>query len=178
MYEHSKIQEATYFLHRMEDCLSEPEPFKYNLSAFLSAARTVAQYACKDARGKQGGQAWYDQFVSSHALVGFFANERNANTHDAPAAPDGYVDIYARDAGVLGETERLETFDTAGNLVDVVEPPSPDLQADPAPAFRFHFVYRFAGWGGQEDVVTLSSEYLKDLRALVAEGLARGFLTT
>src|SRR5207249_2882101 len=63
MHEEGKLQEASHFLGQMRSSLEDPEVFRYNLSAFLSAGRSVAQYALKEAQTKPGGQVWYDRFV-------------------------------------------------------------------------------------------------------------------
>lgn len=49
MNERYKIGEAKYFLARMEESIRDRMAFRYNLSAFLSAARSVTQYAYEEA---------------------------------------------------------------------------------------------------------------------------------
>src|SRR5207249_2990037 len=97
MYERDKLHEAAYFLDRMQAVLGEPDAFKYNVSAFLSAARSVAQYARKDASSKHGGQSWYVRFVEDHHLIRFSVSERNANVHERPVDLGGHVDVYVSD---------------------------------------------------------------------------------
>lgn len=53
-----KLREARYFLDRMRETKTEPE-FKYNLSAFLSAARSVTFYLQKEYRGDAEFEEWY-----------------------------------------------------------------------------------------------------------------------
>jgi hypothetical protein len=55
MYEQEKIEEAEYFLEGMRQA-TEARPFQFELSAFLSAARSALQYALKEAKGKCGSQ--------------------------------------------------------------------------------------------------------------------------
>src|SRR5271166_4284403 len=59
MHEYEKLEEARHFLERMRQA-AEPKAFQYELSAFLSAARSALQYALKEATTKTGGQKWYD----------------------------------------------------------------------------------------------------------------------
>ncbi len=66
MYERDKIIEAEYFYTRMKQEQKDRDAFRYNLSAFLSAARSVLQYALKEAETRTGGQQWYDNQVSSY----------------------------------------------------------------------------------------------------------------
>jgi PEP-CTERM motif len=60
MNELEKIREAEYFLGRMTEKRENRDAFRFNLSAFLSASRSVLQYAVKSARQHPGGQAWND----------------------------------------------------------------------------------------------------------------------
>lgn len=120
MYEEGKLQEAAHFLEQMNTLFENPELFRYNLSAFLSAARSVAQYARKEARERDGGQQWYDKFIDDHEIISFFASERNANVHDRPVELGGHADVYVSDVGDLGESATVEKFDRDGNLVEVV----------------------------------------------------------
>jgi len=84
MNEEVKLREARYFLDRMEAERHDPERFRFNLSAFLSAARSAAQYALNEASGKGAGRRWYDSFLKKAPLIAFFTSERNANIHDRP----------------------------------------------------------------------------------------------
>lgn len=43
MHEEVKLKESKYFVHRMKASIDQPEAFQYELSAFLSAARSVLQ---------------------------------------------------------------------------------------------------------------------------------------
>jgi len=56
MFEHEKIREAAFFhalaWHEEGKTNDSPDRFKWFLSAFLSAARSVLQYAHKEAVGE------------------------------------------------------------------------------------------------------------------------------
>jgi hypothetical protein len=86
MYESEKLDEAEYFLGRMNRTKKDPRAFRCNLSAFLSAARSVLQLAYKEASGK-GGQAWYDSQVTGNSVLEFFRDRRNLNVHTIPVNP-------------------------------------------------------------------------------------------
>ncbi len=179
MYEDGKLKEAAYFLGQMGSTLQDPEVFRYNLSAFLSAARSVAQYALKEAQAKSGGQAWYDAFVGQDKLIGFFASRRNANIHDQLVQLDAHVDVYVKDGAHLREPAVVEKFDRDGNLVEVVEGETsgPHIDAEWTPDFASVPHYKFAEWPGNEEVRELSKRYIDALRGLVADGWARGMLS-
>ena len=70
MNERYKIGEAKFFLARMEESVSDRVAFRYYLSAFLSAARSVTQYAQEESRSK-GRQEWYDETVAGNDVLSY-----------------------------------------------------------------------------------------------------------
>jgi len=68
MNELYKIGEAKFFLARMEESVHDREVFRYNLSAFLAAARSVTKYAQEEAKSK-GKQQWYLQTIVANDLL-------------------------------------------------------------------------------------------------------------
>src|SRR5438552_9993699 len=94
MYESEKLDEAEYFLQQMAKCQSDHLPHRYNLSAFLSAGRSVLQFAREEARSRPGGQAWYDSQVTDNPIVRFFAERRNWSTHTEPVRPIGEIQMH------------------------------------------------------------------------------------
>ena len=153
MHEKYKLTETRYFLARMlaeHDGLTN---FRFELSAFLGAGRSVLQYALEEAKLKRGGQQWYDNAMND-PLLAFFRDQRNASTHTAPVAPARDFRHYVSDYLRIDE--------------DTIIP------------YRHHtstHSYRFAAWQGDEDVVELSERYLNALQALVDDGVSQGMIT-
>jgi hypothetical protein len=56
------------------------------VSAFMGAARSVLQYACREAKLKPGGQLWYDQ-IMANPLLCFCRDLRNSSIHEVPVKP-------------------------------------------------------------------------------------------
>ena len=54
-----KLQEAEYFLSKMKQTLEDDNVFYYNLSAFLSAARSITYYMQKQYKHRNGFEEWY-----------------------------------------------------------------------------------------------------------------------
>ena len=54
-----KLQEAKYFFKRMVEEVSNREPFKYNLSAFLSAAQSVTFVMQTEFSSISSFKGWY-----------------------------------------------------------------------------------------------------------------------
>lgn len=84
MNEKRKLVEARFFLGKMRQARALPDEFEHYLSAFLSAARSVLQYALEEAKTKPGGQAWYDGQVSGDSSLRFFKDKRDVNIHVRP----------------------------------------------------------------------------------------------
>jgi hypothetical protein len=107
MHEERKLAEARYFLARMRqaELISDEQVYRFEISAFLSAARSVLQYACEEARAR-GAQPWYQQAVESNECIRVLKDERDSNIHSKPA--------------VLGTM----VSQTLGPVVDGIEYPS------------------------------------------------------
>jgi hypothetical protein len=178
MHEREKLGEARYFLGRLRQAQDTHDAvaFKSDLSAFLSAGRSVLQYAHKEAKAK-GRQQWYDAMVGSDPCIAYLSEERNANIHDKPVSParSTSVDIRAtiRPRGSLTAVAR----DSKGNIKaerhadDHADSPLPEKSVVMTTSFFF------SRWTGPDDVVTLAGRYLQSLERLVADGVTQGVLT-
>ena len=69
-YKRYKIREAKFFLARMEESLHDREAFRYYFSAFLTAARSVTQYAREESRSI-GRDQWYDETVAGNDVLSY-----------------------------------------------------------------------------------------------------------
>jgi hypothetical protein len=181
--EQRKLDEAHYFLKRMGAVLDNPVSFGFEVSAFLSAARTVLQYAHAEAKTKSGGQQWYDAGTKT-PVVSYFKDKRDYNIHAAPVALNKTVAITAYESVplLLSESVKIEVRDDAGNLIHQYESPPPPPVPSPLPAPErlptSRTVYTFYDWKGVGEVIELSERYLAELEAIVADGQSRGFLTS
>ncbi len=178
MYESEKLQEAEYFYNSMLQELQNPEHFKYNLGAFLSASRSVLQHARKEAITKNGGEKWYIELMKSKVLC-FFRNQRNAEIHAEPVRPSQYVDITVQETFQMRSTVSITKIDVNGNVVEIY---SPSQEADvltlpnSPPTIDYH--YRFLDkCGTEDDVLILAKMYLDELNNVVIDGIAKKFLT-
>jgi hypothetical protein len=83
-----KLDEAQYFLEGMIQAQSaqDERAFRYELSAFLSAARTVLQYAFAEC-GRTGRLDWYETAVTRDSCLAFLKLQRDDNVHGRPVAP-------------------------------------------------------------------------------------------
>jgi hypothetical protein len=177
MNELEQIGEAEYFLGRMTADREIRDAFRFNLSAFLSAARSVLQYAFEEVRQQPSRQAWYRGHMAASKILTFFKDKRDLNIHVEPLALRADIAVHATERILLTESLTIEIFE-GGQLVGRHE--SPPAQPEPAPADEpatISTVYTFSDWVGVEDVFQLSRQYLNELKAVVADGQKRGHLT-
>lgn len=142
-----KLAEAGYFLGQMQANEEFDEPFRYNLSAFLTAARSVLQFAQKEVEGAPG-QSWYEGLMQKD-LLRYMKGVRDDNIHAKS------VD--------LGITFREELTLVVGDVEGAWGPPRSSVQR--------HFRDR-----DDERIVQLCKSYLKHLWEFVTEGAGKAYI--
>lgn len=174
MSKSDKLGEAKFFLMAMEHA-DERDPFRYCLSAFLSSARSVLQYAHKDVTGNASARSWYDGIVGSSLVLSYFKENRDFNIHTAPVPVQTQVDVGFSDHVALSESMTVTVMkgDVVIDHFETIEPPSPPPPPPSPPEMTTR--YFFTDWRPQ-DVPELCGIYVAELEAFVAEGLARGFI--
>jgi hypothetical protein len=176
MHEYEKLEEARHFLERMRQA-TEPKGFQFELSAFLSAARSALQYALEEAKSKTGGQKWYDA-VKSSPFVSFFKEKRNLSVHEAPVIPSFGVTIGVSALPIsagLAPVEVVTSEDQAQRCDTPAENPSPIVP--PGQPAVVTYEYSFKDWSGPTDAIGLCGQYLVEVQTIVSDGVARGYLT-
>jgi hypothetical protein len=176
--EKEKLEEARYFYSRMQAEVNDPKAYQYNLSAFLSAARSVLQYAEKEAKNKSGGQAWYNTRISNSSILPFFKDKRDVNIHTEPVKPRKDYQVSMTATVHLSSSLSVKLKDEKGNVIDQryikeAKPPHEPPTASTSVEVR----YRFSDWSGSEDVIELSQKYLDELEDVVDDGVKRGFIS-
>ena len=157
--------------------------FLYNLSTFLTAARSIFQYSLEEAKSKNNGQLWYDNYISDDKILKFFKKKRDNNIHVSPIKSK-------REAGLTTSGELITTGSLSaklikanGCIIDLGELKSTknnlsesNLNKEKSlPKIRYK--YLFNDWSGNEDVLTLCKIYLKKLDYFIKEGINKGFIT-
>lgn len=177
MHELIKLEESRYFYSMICKEFQNSNFLAYNLSAFLAAARSVLQYALKEAKTKSGGKHWYDTKVSVSPILSFFKDKRDINIHEEPVKPLKHTGITLVETVRVSESITVTKYDASGNLLDESTSESitePEKSYIP-PVVTHH--YQFVDWPGNEDLLTLSQMSLDELRRMVDDGIARGFIT-
>ncbi len=185
MNEKAKLEEAKYFLRQMQMTSKDGHalhPLTWQLSAFLSAARSALQYALEEAKTKNGGRAWYDAAVAADPVIRFFKDKRDINIHQSPVVPTRRVEVAMSETIHIEDSLSIVVRDRAGNIVQSyssdekrpVEATDPNAPDD-GTTIKTKFL--FADWSGPEDVPTLSDRYYRAIDALVQTGIAAGHIS-
>jgi len=185
MHEKEKLEEARYFLRQLQATARHAHslnPLTWQLSAFLSSARSVLQYALDEARTKPGGKVWYDGTVASDPVIRFFKDKRDMNIHERPVVPGRRVEVSLSAIVRVEDSVAIVVRDRSGNVVQTYS--SEDKKAgvdtsptDPSVEPEVRTVFVFTDWAGTEDLPNLGEAYLRAIEQMVAAGLAAGHIT-
>jgi hypothetical protein len=175
MHEQSKLKEAEFFLCHMALQSSDRQAFMYFLSAFLSAARSVVQYAFEEVKSKPFAQAWYEEQVRSSDIVSFFKDKRDVNIHVRPARISEKISMS--ETLHISDSLVVRMADHNGNQSVVHASSLQQAHPDSETPRTKKVSLVFPGWNGSQDVFQLCEEYLKELNEIVSDGKVRGFLT-
>jgi hypothetical protein len=180
LYERQELDEAQFFLAQMIAAQNQRDrvAFRNHLSAFLSSARSVLQYAEREAKTKQGGPVWYSGWMASNAILSYFRDKRNLEIHEEPVKTSAQHNVSFTASAAFSGSLQFVVRDKDGNLkqrgASAPTLPSESL----APAEPTHTVqYRFSDWPGPEDIVTLAQTYLQELTVVVSDGITKTFIT-
>lgn len=105
-----KLNEARYFLGQMQDTKMEPE-FQYNLSAFLSAARSVTIYLQKQCAGEPEFDEWYSEKQEEMRDSPLFEAMKEARNH---ALKEDYPRVQGLHVNASGK-ENIEELSLRGH---------------------------------------------------------------
>jgi hypothetical protein len=172
-----KLQEASYFRHRLKDTAGNRDEFRWNLTAFISAARSVTLIMQTEYTHRDGFLAWYEpkrQELIADSLMGFLHDKRNEVLHktvvqvygrpesEVVRAPDAEEDAPAVEDDVLA----IEV--TEADAKHEVAAPRPGKAARPQPPAASKFVWTFRKFPDR-DVMDVVEEALTKLERLVKE---------
>jgi len=182
MSKKAKIKEAEYLLARMKEEQDNRENFEFNLSAFLSAARSVLQYAYEEVKkARTREMKWYENSVSESTIIGLLKDKRDNNIHIEPVKPQAHYHVEVQEViGVSGSLED-EVRDKSGKVIARGSPkkptPQPIKQKKHDIPTKVEVKYKFRDWTGDEDVLTLCESYIQELEKVVKDGVSKGFIT-
>lgn len=178
MNEKEKLSEAKYFLRNMIETESSRELFRYNLSAFLSASRSILQYALEEAKQNSGGPDWYGRSMRSSQIFRFFKDKRDVNIHEEPVPLKVQHNITSNETICISESIHIKRVDKCGKVLSEYHSPESgkkNSESDTSSVVS-KTVYKFDDWSGSEDVLSLSEKYLQELDSFVSDGVAKRYI--
>ncbi len=181
MHERKKLRETQYFYSKMieEQEQGHKEYFKYNLSAFLSSARSVLQYALEETKSKSKGQKWYDNRILTNPVLKFLKDKRDNNIHIEPIQPRADQKLQVTDNMHISDSSSITTLDKDGNIKeqDSSGKPEEPMPKKPKTSPVTEVKYKFNDWSGSEDVLELCRSYVQELENAIEDGVNKGFIT-
>lgn len=166
-----KLLEAKYFLERMIESQSERDAFKYNLSAFLTAFRSVTLLMQKEFKNHLGFADWYEiqqGRLKADDKMKLLNTKRTMTIHQQPVQPHARVSVSITEHISLSESVSVVLTHKDGTVERYDTPPP---EPPPAPAEgKTTIQWR---WYFEEvpdiDVVTVCEECMAKLETVVSE---------
>ncbi len=154
-----KIREAEYFLTMMKQVFEDDDVFSFNLSAFLSAARSITFYMKKQYKRRKGFAEWYSRHqikMSADPELKYLNDARVEAVKKEPVQTGATRQItLPSDATIIkGDTPKVEQIKGAE--------PKP-TQSSPKTVRRFFPEFKHM------DVITFCEKQLAKLIKLVTE---------
>jgi len=166
-----KLVEAKYFLERMIENHAERDAFKYNLSAFLSAARSVTLIMQKEFGNVPGFTDWYSVQqgrMRDDSKMKILANKRDLTIHQEPVRPRAHVDLSATGHVIVTASVSMVVIHADGTVERRDSTPStpPPAPAKTEPTVEWHWYFDEIP---DTDVITICKEHVGKLESIVAE---------
>ncbi|MBU4252018.1 MAG: hypothetical protein KKC39_04275 [Candidatus Omnitrophica bacterium] len=82
-----KLNEAKYFLEEMRRTSSDPDKFRYELTALLAASRSITLIMQKEFSGKTGFDDWYihkQSEIKKNPTLKYLHRQRDISHHEHP----------------------------------------------------------------------------------------------
>jgi len=178
MHERKKLGEAKYFYSQMIEKQGHRENFMHNLSAFLSSARSVLQYALNEAKIKPRGQQWYDNRMSTSPVLKFFKDKRDINIHTEPIRPLAHYKSELTDTIHISDSVSITLRDKNGNIKQQYSSGQPEpIPKESETQAVMEIKYKFDDWVGSEEILTLCQMYIQELENVIKDGVNKGFIT-
>jgi hypothetical protein len=171
-----KINESNYFLKRMKQTQKQPKIFQYYLSAFLSSSRSALQYLLEQVKTQKGGQKWYDEKMTQSQLLSYFKNKRDTNIHRETIKTSKDVQIVFLETLKVTESFSVVIRDALSNIVGKFSNKNAAENTSEEKVSKIFHIYRFLDWNGNEDIITLTNDYMKILLTTVKEAKKLGLI--
>jgi hypothetical protein len=170
-----KLLEAKYFLEHMIENQAERDAFKYNLSAFLSAARSVTLVMQNEYHNVSGFDKWYNiqqDKMKADDKMKILDTKRDVTIHQESVSPRAHVDVHITEHITFTENVFVQVIRADGTVEPKSKPTSP-LPPSPPQALpetestvEWHWYFHEIP---DSDVTTVCREHIIKLESIVAE---------
>ena len=168
--------EAEYFLEMMKGNDENRQRFEYNLSAFLSAARSVTFVLQKESSKNPEFDEWYckkQMQMKRDKLFKFLKKKRDSGIHKKIIKPRAEISTTIPFSGAGSPSIESIVRKADGAIKDYESSESsakPKLASKPNGIEETKYKWFFNDWPEpDEDVITLCEKYLNDLKIIVEE---------
>lgn len=157
-----KLNEAKYFLDELRRVSSDPDKFRYELTAFLSANRSITLIMQKEFSEKTGFPEWYEKKqceMMRNPTLKYLNTQRVITFHIRPVISRPVTSVAQNPMGmrvVLTGTSTSQSYST----VFVTLPP---VQSETK------ITYYFDDISEDKDVITLCQEAVAAIEPIVTE---------
>ncbi|ARR10650.1 hypothetical protein [Paenibacillus bovis] len=160
-----KLQESKHHYEHMIQYVNEKDltKLKYEISAFINAARSILQYAHKTAK-QQDKENVYKELVSANPTLKFFKDLRDENIHTKLVE----VTAHANAEITMGFIIRQEN--TTDEEIEGIKAE----QANQTPLQTRTIEQYFFDEKPEEEVLPLCEKYLVELEKFTAEAKVKG----
>ena len=167
-----KLIEAKYFLERMFGVQSERDAFRYNLSAFLCAARSVTLFMQKEFSRVKDFDKWYarkqGQMLADKGVK--FLNEKRVMTiHKKPVKPSAHIKGTAKVSIGISVSASAVVTRANGTVEKIGSEPKPEPKSAPAKTEATVEWQWYFSEIRDKDVVTICKEHIRKLEDFVEE---------
>lgn len=115
-----KLEETKYFWEQMQVCVEDCKKFAFNMSAFLSAARSVTFIMQSEFKSSPEFSDWYkdkQKEMNNDGDFRFFNNLRVATIHKKPVVPHKKTEIGISETIAISESITIRVIDKKGNVI-------------------------------------------------------------
>lgn len=160
-----KLNEAKYFLEEMRRASSDPTKFRYGLTAFLAASRSITLIMQKEFSERTGFADWYARKqveMENNGTLKYLLRQRNISHHERPILqyPIGITEQSTNSMGTrIILTGTGSSIDLSSGLVTL-----PMIQPTTTVTYYFDDIPK-----EEKDVIAMCLEAVSALEAIVSE---------
>jgi len=170
-----KLVEAKYFLTKMEKNIDDLVKFKFNLSAFLSASRSVTFYLQKEFAYNPKFTEWYQKKqneMKEDPLFKFFNNKRVTVVHIKTIDVRGHHEVSFTESIGISDSVTFELRDADGNIKETGSSNSKSKLSPKKKTERTNVTRRwfFTDFNDEDaEIMPLCLRYIRTLQSIVDE---------